>query len=267
MLAALDAGADDIVDEGDDVARHVRSGDRRRVRAALEAAGIDGDVGRVDDDLVDDRAAETAEDAKKVLRVIDASKTTTTCRTSTATSTSPTRSSTRWRPSGGSAAGVGDAAPDFTLPGTGGRSLLAGGLSGASPSCSSSTRATTRPSAPKQLNTYTGDIAQFEEVGAQVLAISPQSVESHEGFAAKHGFAFPLLADTDKDVAGRTARSARSASRVAVVFVVDADGIIRYAHRAIAGLTFRPVDELVRAVEAARLTPVMPRPLGRCGAW
>jgi hypothetical protein len=35
------------------------------------------------------------------------------------------------------------------------------------------------------------------------------------------------------------------------VFVVDAAGIITYAHRAIAGLTYRPVAELVAAVEAA----------------
>jgi peroxiredoxin Q/BCP len=29
------------------------------------------------------------------------------------------------------------------------------------------------------------------------------------------------------------------------VFIVDRDGIIRYAHRAIAGLTYRPVDVLI----------------------
>jgi len=35
------------------------------------------------------------------------------------------------------------------------------------------------------------------------------------------------------------------------VFVVDRDGVIRYAHRAIAGLTYRKTDELVEAVRAA----------------
>jgi peroxiredoxin Q/BCP len=29
------------------------------------------------------------------------------------------------------------------------------------------------------------------------------------------------------------------------VFVIDGGGVVRYAHRAIAGLTYRPVDELV----------------------
>jgi hypothetical protein len=35
------------------------------------------------------------------------------------------------------------------------------------------------------------------------------------------------------------------------VFVIDAQGIIRHAHRAVAGLWFRPTDELVAAVAAA----------------
>jgi hypothetical protein len=30
-----------------------------------------------------------------------------------------------------------------------------------------------------------------------------------------------------------------------IVFVIDGGGVVRYAHRAIAGLTYRPVDELV----------------------
>jgi peroxiredoxin Q/BCP len=34
------------------------------------------------------------------------------------------------------------------------------------------------------------------------------------------------------------------------VFIVDADGVVRYAHRAIAGLTFRPVSELVEVLSA-----------------
>ena len=55
------------------------------------------------------------------------------------------------------------------------------------------------PVCTRQLNAYTADIDAFEDVGAQVLAISPQSVESPRGFSCKQGgFAFPLLADEDK---------------------------------------------------------------------
>jgi peroxiredoxin Q/BCP len=105
------------------------------------------------------------------------------------------------------------------------------------------------PVCTRQLNAYTEDIASFEEAGAQVLAISPQSVQSHDEFACKQGgFGFPLLADTDKSVGeaygilGPLGFYRRSA------FVVDARGVIRYAHRAVAGLTFRSTKELVDAV-------------------
>ena len=108
------------------------------------------------------------------------------------------------------------------------------------------------PVCTRQLNSYTEDIDSFTEAGAQVLAISPQSVASHDDFSCKQGgFAFPLLADTDKAVGeaygilGPLGFYRRSA------FVIDGDGIVRYAHRAVAGLTFRSTQELVDAVNAA----------------
>ncbi len=108
------------------------------------------------------------------------------------------------------------------------------------------------PVCTRQLNSYTEDIDSFTEAGAQVLAISPQSVQSHDDFSCKQGgFAFPLLADTDKEVGeaygilGPLGFYRRSA------FVIDAEGVVRYAHRAVAGLTFRSTDELVRAVKSA----------------
>ena len=38
---------------------------------------------------------------------------------------------------------------------------------------------------------------EFKKLGVEMVAISPQDVESHKKFAAKHKFAHPLLADTD----------------------------------------------------------------------
>jgi peroxiredoxin Q/BCP len=108
------------------------------------------------------------------------------------------------------------------------------------------------PVCTRQLNSYTEDIGSFTDAGAQVLAISPQSVASHEDFSCKQGgFAFPLLADTDKAVGeaygilGPLGFYRRSA------FVIDAAGIVRYAHRAVAGITFRSTEELVAAVRSA----------------
>ena len=148
------------------------------------------------------------------------------------------------------ALGAGDTAPDFTLPGTGGRSYTLSDYRGR-PVVLAFYPGDDTTVCTKQLNTYTGDIAQFEAVNAQVFGISPQSIESHERFAAKYGFTFPLLADVDKAVAGAYGTLGPLGFPRRSAFVIDAEGIIRYAHRSIAGLTFRPTSELVEAVRQA----------------
>jgi len=109
------------------------------------------------------------------------------------------------------------------------------------------------PVCTRQLNEYTSEIDAFREVGAQVLALSPQDVASHDAFAtAQGGFGFPLLADTDKAVGDAYGILGPLGFYRRSVFVVDADGKVSYSHRAIAGLTFRPTAELVKAVESAK---------------
>jgi peroxiredoxin Q/BCP len=100
----------------------------------------------------------------------------------------------------------------------------------------------------KQLTSYNDDLSQFEQLDAQVLGISAQGVESHERFSDKHGFGFPLLADTDKKVAALYGTLGPIGFPRRSVFIVDGEGVVRYAHRAIAGLTFRPVSELVEVL-------------------
>ena len=113
---------------------------------------------------------------------------------------------------------IGDKAPDFALPGTGGRSYSLAEYRG-KPVVLVFYPGDSTPVCTRQLNAYTTDIDKFVEVGASVLAISPQSVKSHETFASSQGgFGFPLLADEDK---------------------------------AVGGMRFRPSGELVAAVRAA----------------
>ena len=149
------------------------------------------------------------------------------------------------------AAAVGETAPEFTLPGTGGVSYSLSNYRG-QPVVIVFYPGDDSPVCTKQMNSYNNELSAFEGVGAQVLAISAQDIESHESFASKYGFKFPLLADTDKTVAAAYGTVGPLGFPRRSVFVVDGQGIIRYAHRAIAGLTFRPVEELVAAVEAAR---------------
>jgi peroxiredoxin Q/BCP len=149
------------------------------------------------------------------------------------------------------AVSVGDLAPEFTLPATGGTSVSLSSFRG-QPVVLVFYPGDDTPVCTKQLNSYNNELSAFEGVGAQVLAVSAQDVASHDQFSSKYGFGFPLLADTDKAVAslygtvGPLGFSRRS------VFVINASGVITYAHRAIAGITYRPVGELVAAVEASR---------------
>lgn len=151
---------------------------------------------------------------------------------------------------------IGERAPSFTLPGTDG--TVAGRRDHSlddyrgRPVVVVFYPEDRTPVCTEQLRTYTAAIADFDDVGAQVLAVSPQSIESHEGFAREHGgFAFPLLADEQREVGdaygiiGPLGFYRRSA------FVVDRTGVLRYAHRSTAGHTFRPTAELVDAVRAA----------------
>jgi thioredoxin-dependent peroxiredoxin len=144
--------------------------------------------------------------------------------------------------------GVGDTAPDFTLPGTGGREYSLSEFRG-HPVVLVFYPGDDTPVCTKQLNTYNDDLEQFSEMNAQVLGISAQDVSSHESFAGKHGFEFPLLADTDKTVAAQYGTLGPIGFPRRSVFIVDGDGVVRYAHRAIAGLTFRPVKELIGELE------------------
>ena len=151
---------------------------------------------------------------------------------------------------------VGDPAPDFTLPGTDGtpaghRDYTLSELRG-QPVVLAFYPGDNTPVCTRQLNSYTADIDQFRDVDAAVLAISPQTVESHDAFSADQGgFAFPLLSDVDKAVGRRYGILGPVGFYRRSIFVVDADGIVRYAHRAVAGLWFRPSDEVVAAVAAA----------------
>lgn len=146
---------------------------------------------------------------------------------------------------------VGESAPDFTLPGTGGSDYSLADYRG-QPVVLVFYPGDDTPVCTKQLNSYNDGLEQFTEMNAQVLGISAQDITSHDTFSAKHGFAFPLLADTDKAVAGMYGTLGPIGFPRRSVFIVDGEGVVRYAHRAIAGLTFRPVSELVG--ELAKIT-------------
>jgi thioredoxin-dependent peroxiredoxin len=89
---------------------------------------------------------------------------------------------------------VGDTAPDFTLQSTEGEITLSKRLKKGAVLLVFYPGDDT-PVCTKQLCNYRDNLDVFEGLDVQVLAINPQSDESHRKFAAKQHFPFPLVSD------------------------------------------------------------------------
>jgi peroxiredoxin len=148
---------------------------------------------------------------------------------------------------------VGERAPDFSLPGTGGRVYTLAEHRGA-PLVLAFYPADGSPVCSIQLPDYSLDVGAFREVGATLLAISPQSVESHEAFARQLGLAFPLLADTDMAVARAYGTLGPLGFYRRAVVVIDGQGIVRHARRTL-GYAYPSTESVLDAVREA-LVPV-----------
>ena len=92
--------------------------------------------------------------------------------------------------------------------------------------------------------------AEYEETGAEVVAISVGSVESHKKFAEHHNLPQRLLSDEDCEVArAYNVKSFLGGSQRAVI-VIDPTGVIRFRKTVLP--IFRPSDDLVLgAIKAA----------------
>jgi peroxiredoxin Q/BCP len=93
----------------------------------------------------------------------------------------------------------------------------------------------------------------YSATGAEVVGISTDSVESHKNFAAHHELPLRLLADEAGAVAKLYGARSLIPGKVArSVFVIDAQGTLRYRDVRPLGL-FRPKDdEVLAAIRAAQ---------------
>src|SRR3989440_5198537 len=93
----------------------------------------------------------------------------------------------------------------------------------------------------------------YSATGAEVVGISTNTVESHKNFAEHHDLPLRLLADVDRKVADMYGAQSLIPGKVArSVFVIDAQGVLRYRDVRPLGL-FRPKDdEVIRAIREAQ---------------
>ena len=89
--------------------------------------------------------------------------------------------------------------------------------------------------------------------GAEVVGISSDSIESHKNFASHHNLPLRLLSDSDGAVSRLYSARSLIPGRVArAVFVIDANGILRYSDVRPIGL-FKPKDDdNIAAIRAAQ---------------
>jgi thioredoxin-dependent peroxiredoxin len=147
---------------------------------------------------------------------------------------------------------IGTTAPDFTLPGV----SVAGGTAERADYTLSAQRGKPLVLAfypgdntsvcTRQLCSYTSGLDGFTELGAAVWGISPQDVVSHEAFARKYDLGFPLLADVGLAVTGQYGISLGGVGLRRSVFVIDAEGVLRWKHVTLVGMTF-PKPEAITA--------------------
>lgn len=143
---------------------------------------------------------------------------------------------------------VGDTAPDFQLPGTGGKTYKLSDYRGRKLVLAFYPGDFTAV-CTKQFCSYRDQGDRLDQLGADVLGISPQSVESHERFTQEKSLNVPLLADEDKEVAKAYGVLAGPMVRRAI-FVIDEQGVIRHRKVTLVGLSFESVDDLEQAVAA-----------------
>jgi len=156
---------------------------------------------------------------------------------------------------------IGEQAPDFELPGTEGnfklsehrgRNIVLAFYPGdATTVCT------------KQFCSYRDNADKLDSLDAEVVGISPQSVDSHERWVEEQELNVPLLADEDLAVSKRygvtawlgplarfTELNETPGGRyiMRAIFIVDGEGIVRHRHVSRTGSTFQSVEDIERAL-------------------
>lgn len=144
---------------------------------------------------------------------------------------------------------IGDKAPDFTLPSQKGESITLSQFFGKKNVVlyfypKDETRGCT-----KEACEFRDKYEVFKDLGAEVIGVSSDPVESHESFAIKHNLPFILLSDKDQKV--RKLYGVPSTFRFIpgrVTYIIDKSGTIRH----IFSSQFQPQKHIQESIDVLK---------------
>ncbi|MGE5533081.1 MAG: peroxiredoxin [Bacillota bacterium] len=124
---------------------------------------------------------------------------------------------------------VGDKAPDFTLPSQMGDNVTLSEYLGKKNVVLYFYPKDESPGCTREACTFRDNYEELANLGAEVLGVSSQSVESHKSFANHYGLPFLLLSDIGnkvRELYGVPATMGIIPGRV--TFIIDKTGVVRH---------------------------------------
>jgi thioredoxin-dependent peroxiredoxin len=143
---------------------------------------------------------------------------------------------------------VGDKAPDFSLPSQMGDKVTLSEFLGKKNVVLYFYPKDETPGCIKEACTFRDSYEELANLGAEVLGVSGQSVESHKSFATHYGLPFILLSDQDNNVRKLYGVPSSGLGLIPgrVTYIIDKQGIVRHI--------FNSQTQAPRHVEEAKKT-------------
>ncbi|MER3458284.1 MAG: peroxiredoxin [Chloroflexota bacterium] len=146
---------------------------------------------------------------------------------------------------------AGSPAPDFSLPGTTDSPIRLSDYRGHKHVLLAFYPFDFSPVCSLQLPGLQERLHEFHRLSTEVLGISVDSPYSHRAFAQQLGLTFPLLSDFAREVSRAYGVLRESGASERALFLVDKEGVIRYAYVSDLGQVpdIEPVLVLLRQLE------------------
>ena len=144
---------------------------------------------------------------------------------------------------------VGDEAPGFSLPDQDGNRVSLDAYRGEKVVVLYFYPKNNTSVCTKQACYFRDNYDLFRDAGAEVIGVSSDSVESHQGFATEHALPFILLSDTDGKLRERYGVPTMMFLPGRVTYVIDKKGIVRHIFSSMTNAE-KHMEEARRIVES-----------------